>query len=179
MELWFDATADGASGDVRELTGKVNYFMQPQRSAEDQDPKWIAPGIRVVWGTFLFDGIMDSLNEKLEYFSEDGKPLRSQLSLSISNQIIQFAFGQQSSGSLIGQSSPVLLPRQGAVRPDSIQQMAVAMPGGPAWQSLAAANGIENPRSVAPGSLIDPNIASQPGRASANFGIDIASLTGR
>jgi len=38
----------------------------------------------------MFDGIVESINENLEFFSEHGKPLRASISLSIGSQEIQF-----------------------------------------------------------------------------------------
>ena len=69
VQLWFDVTSvlpEGAGGvsDVRELTKKVAYFITP-KAAEDDDTKQVPPGVRFLWGTFQFDGIMDALEESL------------------------------------------------------------------------------------------------------------------
>ena len=91
-----EALPDGTrepSGDVRKLTEKVNYFIKP-RAVEGQNDKWIPPGVRFLWGTFLFEGVVDSITERLEYFSSDGRPLRANVSLGMSSQDIQFQFGR-------------------------------------------------------------------------------------
>src|SRR5262245_52829204 len=89
LQLWFDVTApvpDGlpAEDDVRKLTQKVAYFITPQ---EDGD-KLVPPGVRFIWGSFQFDGIMDALEESLELFSSEGRPLRASMTLSLSQQKI-------------------------------------------------------------------------------------------
>lgn len=91
IELWFDVTAplpDGSEqgiDDVRELTHKVTYFVEPQEVTDSNtnDTKYLPPTICFGWGTFLFDGIVKSIDESLEFFSEDGKPLRSKVSFTI------------------------------------------------------------------------------------------------
>ena len=81
------ADADEGIDDVRELTGKVAYFITPQQGATQAatraQTQLVPPGVRFVWGSFQFDGIMDSLEESLEFFSADGKPLRASMSLSL------------------------------------------------------------------------------------------------
>ncbi len=158
LDLWFDATVDDAEDDVRKLTEKVNYFIKPTKKGSGKNAKWIAPGVRFIWGTFLFDGIIDSINEKLEYFSEDGKPLRSMLSISISSQSIQFEFAETTSGGLQSQNTPATRPQHPAKAGDTVQRIAQTDDRGDDWQRIAEANGIENPRQIPPGTLIDTNL---------------------
>jgi hypothetical protein len=80
LQLWFDVNAmeKDPVDDVRRLTQRVVYFMTPQES--DEDPTRLAPpGLRFQWGTFIFDGMVEGMEETLEFFSPAGKPLRAQL----------------------------------------------------------------------------------------------------
>ena len=89
LTLWFDVTAmeKDPVDDVRRLTSKVVYFMTPQKS--DADPKKLSPpGVQFQWGSFLFKGVVEGLDESLEYFSPDGKPLRASMTLTLSQQKI-------------------------------------------------------------------------------------------
>lgn len=166
LELWFDVTAplaDGQSeptGDVRKLTKKAAFFMKPT-PAKGQTDKWIPPGVRFLWGTFLFEGIMESLTEKLEYFSPDGKPMRANLQVSLSSQEIQFQFGKAKGAAATGGGDSAAAagtqPQEPARQGDSVQQMAARNGQQDNWQGIAAANGIENPRLVPPGSLVNLN----------------------
>ena len=170
LDLWFDATIAQAIGgqpaprDVRELTEKVNYFMKPVPKKVRGEDKLVPPAVRFIWGTFLFDGIMDSVNEKLEYFSEDGRPLRAMMSLSISSQSIQFQRGTQAAGGgLSTGGAPGVTPQVPARSGQTLQGLAQAVGRGNDWQQIAAANGIENPRQLDPGALVDVNADLLPG----------------
>src|SRR5712692_7322239 len=106
LELWFDislAQAQGRVGvqnqttgqgkdrkpaiDVRSLTQQVAYFMQPQQVKGKKDT-YVPPGVRFSWGTFVFDGVMDSMDETLDFFSADGLPIRASVNISVSRQEI-------------------------------------------------------------------------------------------
>ena len=65
----------GEQEDVRRLTERVAYF------ATGPTP------VRFVWGTFRFDGHVDALEERLDYFGPDGRALRAQLSLSLRGSV--------------------------------------------------------------------------------------------
>ena len=125
--------------------------------------------MRFLWGSFQFDGLMDSLEESLEFFSNDGRPLRASMSLALSQQKIQ-AFKFEKTGF---QKRPP--PAAGSTAPDpaaapgtkpltaapagfSIQLLADIQSKGADWQAIAAANNIENPRLLAPGQLIDLDV---------------------
>lgn len=152
LQLWFDVTAmvTDPVDDVRRLTQKVIYFMTPQKS--DADPKKLAPpGVRFHWGTFLFDGMVEGLEESLEFFSPEGKPLRASMSLTLSQQkILQAEFKGDGRVPLV----PGQKPLQGARQGESLQTMA-GRKGKEDWQSIAQANGVEDPLRMRPGQLVD------------------------
>lgn len=154
LQLWFDVTAmeRDAVDDVRRLTQKVLFFMTPQKS--DADPEKLAPpALRFSWGSFLFDGMVDGMEESIEFFSPQGKPLRASISLTLSQQkILETKFKGDGHVSL----QPGRTPLQGAKAGDSVQKMA-GLGGKGDWQSIAAANGIEDPLRLAPGQLLNLN----------------------
>jgi len=98
-QLWFDVTAPFVDGedqpdDVRRLTQKVAYFITPEQT-EDDPPQYVPRQVRFLWGSFQFDGIMESLDETLELFSAEGKPLRASINIVISfHHIRDYAFGK-------------------------------------------------------------------------------------
>ena len=172
LQLWFDVTAmeQDAVDDVRRLTKKVVFFMTPQKS--DEDPKKLAPpGVRFTWGSFIFDGMVEALEESLEYFSSDGKPLRASISMTLSQQkILETKFGDMAPIQVRpGHKPPGHAPMTQARDGDSLQSMAGNKKGGSGWQGIAAANDIEDPLRMAPGQLIDLNASVSFG-ASAGFG---------
>ena len=207
VQLWFDVSA--ATGapfivdDVRRITSQVLYFMKPKpaaagsRDAAQRTP----PGLRFSWGNFLFDGIVESLEESVEFFSAKGEALRASMTLNMIQQdILVPDFSQKGDGAVPG--ARPLWPSGGAQSLQALQDgarsgaapagaspgsggggagggsggglsaglatgtslgpvVAVGTPrGGPAfqsggWQQVALANGVENPRAVPPGQLID------------------------
>ncbi len=162
LTLWFDVSAATDEkhrvDDVRRLTQEVIYFMTPKEALTD--PKQFAPpGVRFLWGAFKFDGLVDSIEESLEFFSSEGRPLRANMALGLSQQqILKVAF--DGAGRLPGLPSlPGTRPLTPAAAGSSLQGLAAAAGAGADWQSIARANGIENPRLLAPGQLIDLNVA--------------------
>jgi hypothetical protein len=154
FDLWFDVDAPPpsmvSSSDVRDLTQQVVYFITSKPST---DKKTIsAPGVRFSWGSFLFEGTVESLNENLELFSEDGRPLRAQVSVSLSKQ--QILVDLSNAGSFLGgQVPPGTQQIETAAEGDTLQDIAQSR-GIDDWQSIARINGIEQPRLPAPGLAI-------------------------
>jgi hypothetical protein len=115
--------------------------------------------VRFSWGTFVFDGMMDSLEETLDFFSPDGRPLRANLSLGLSGQLEIVpplgggAVPEASAGPTPG-TRPLVQAPQGA----SLQGLTAGLGLGADWQAVAAANGIENPRLLTGGLLIDLDV---------------------
>jgi hypothetical protein len=159
MELWFDATLpvpDGMpdpGGDVRNMTELVTYFMTVQNPNGPQNAK-VPPSMKFQWGSFLFNGTMDSMDETIDLFSPDGVPLRSNVSISIIKHDLQFEFAQAG-----GPQSPAVgtSPLATANAGDSLSQMA-AKAGISNWQGVALANGISNPRLLQAGTMINLSI---------------------
>jgi hypothetical protein len=160
LQLWFDLTGtlpEGQSGisDVRDLTQKIVYFITPQGTEGQPKPP---PGVRFEWGSFVFDGVVDSLEETLDFFSTDGKPLRASVSLTLSQQKTlkhtPAASGQP------GSSSPGTRPLAQATAGATLQGLAAGVGAGANWQAIAQANGIENPRLLRPGLRIDLRIGN-------------------
>lgn len=177
LQLWFDVNAmeKAPVDDVRRLTQEVIYFMKPQ-TAETDATKKAPPGVRFVWGSFKFDGMVDSIEESLEFFSPAGKPLRASISLTLSQQnILEVDLGAQVPGQQ-GQK-PLKPAKQG----DSLQAMA-GKAGKGNWQAIAAANGIEDALRMAPGQLVDLNAvagAAAAGMGAASLGVGAGASAGR
>ena len=169
VQLWFDVTSvlpqdKRGTTDVRELTKDVAFFITPAQVQGDEN-KYLPPGVRFLWGTFKFDGIMESMEESLELFSIEGKPLRASLTIGLSQQGIEFAFNTNAGGAqasqganIPGGSLPGTRPLAQAQSGSTVQGMAASLGRGASWQDIAAANQIENPRLLAPGQLLDLNV---------------------
>lgn len=155
VQLWFDATSvedgDGID-DVRRLTQEVTYFITPKPDPNDSR-KFLPPGVRFLWGSLLFDGLVDSLEESLEFFSPEGKPLRASISLGLSQQKILRSEFQGDGKMAVAKAAPKTRP-QTPVRDGQTVQSAAGSAGSD-WQAVASAAGIDNPRFPGAGTLVD------------------------
>lgn len=151
LDLWFDATVDPEVDDVRTLSAHLHSLITPKPIAEQGEAKFIVPAVRFSWGSFLFEGVITSLNETLDLFSSEGRPLRSKSTVSIASQDIRFKI--QSLEDSRGQG-PGQTPQVPLADGDSVQQ-AAARSGSPgSWRDLATAAGIDNPRMPDLGAMI-------------------------
>lgn len=148
-ELWFDVTASmlETARDVRTLTQKVAYFITPQIDKTDEKKKKkIIPGVRFLWGSLLFEGVMTSMTETIDFFSKEGIPLRAKVNMSIKSvkQIEEDTIP----------ASPTVTPMTNPVG-EAVQKAALALAVGiRAWRAVAELNDIENPRLMKPGELL-------------------------
>ncbi len=175
LQLWFDVTAmqSASVDDVRRLTQEVVYFMTPQEldatageSEATSADRLAPPGVRFIWGSFVFDGMVEGLEENIEFFSPQGKPLRASITMTLSQQkILSVRFPDNTTPSA-GQR-----PMLGAKGGQSLQAMA-AMSGKQNWQPIAAANGIEDPLRLPAGRLVDLN-------ATVGGGVSLPAADGR
>ena len=160
LQLWFDVTApmppeQTKEQDVRKLTAKVAYFITPKAEGD----KFVPPAVRFIWGSFQFDGIMESMEESLEFFSSDGRPLRASITINLTQQkITEFTF--RATAGPGATPSPGTRPLTPAPQGKSVQNMADSQGKGDNWQDIASANGIENPRLLQPGQLVDMNASA-------------------
>jgi hypothetical protein len=179
LELWFDVTVLPAEqqqriNDVRLLTHDVAYFIMPKeenrQQGGDNGAQFIPPGVRFSWGSFLFEGVMDSMDESLEFFSEDGRPLRASVSIKLSRQEILFRRPQEGQAGTQAQ--------QAARAGDSVQKMASDAGRPQDWKAIAAANGIEKPRQWAPGTMVNLNAGASLGAGfSSSLGASLPVVT--
>jgi phage tail-like protein len=177
LELVFDTTIlekEGPAGspqDVRTKTQEIFKFMKPMEKGSGKKKQFIPPGVRFQWGSFLFDGVVDSMDENLEFFSSSGVPLRATVSLALSQQDLQFqtrAAKAEEAG-----TNPFEEARAG----DSVQQMA-AKAGNSDWKGVALANGIENPRLLAPGTLLNMSATGVSASLGGSLGVGGVAIGG-
>jgi hypothetical protein len=177
FDLLFDTSETGA--DVRNTTLKIAALLRPRPGR--------SPIVQFSWGTFVFYGALSSLSEALDFFSDQGVPLRSSLQLAMSGVELDgnpaagsglgagfsagasagfsagasagFSAGASagfSAGASIG-TTPLTLAQSG----DSVQGLAAR--AGVDWKAVASANGIDNPRQLQAGAVINLNASAQAG----------------
>lgn len=154
VDLWFDATVHEDFDDVRKLTADVHYFVLPSRDTSKGEAKFIIPAVRFSWGSFAFEGVVTGLTETIDFFSADGRPLRSKMGLTLASQDIQFKIEElknanSARGGSIGQA-----PQPPVADGQSVQDVAAASGSPAGWKVLAELNDIENPRAPGVGRLL-------------------------
>lgn len=187
VDLLFDSTrVKGEVKDVREMTRRVRYFMEPKKqtknasddgrngssdSSGENKEVFVQRGVRFQWGRFALEGVMDSLNETLEFFDEDGHPLRATVSIGITQQAIRL---DEDGGSSGRDWSPLRIPSEGGAEGrgrseaeqssaseeesrSSVQQLAGEVGRQSQWKEIARANGVENPRAIRNPNALDLN----------------------
>lgn len=161
MELWFDVTLPILNGnpnpatDVRQMTKDITYFMSLQNTSSPDQQTRTPPKMKFQWGSFVFSGVMDSVDETIDLFSADGIPLRASMTINLSKHDLAYEFAASATGS---PNSTGTTPLSTAKAGDSLPQMAAAA-GISNWQGVAQANGITNPRQLQTGALINLSIS--------------------
>jgi hypothetical protein len=98
FECLFDSThpraGDGA-GSLSANVGERDVRLRTRPIADllqDVDPgRQVAPRrVRFLWGQFLFDGVVSQHQETFEYFSAEGVPLRSKVSLTLTEKNFRY-----------------------------------------------------------------------------------------
>lgn len=151
LDLWFDASVDPDVADVRELSAHLHAMITPKPIPEQGEAKFIVPAVRFSWGSFLFEGVITSLNETLDLFSSEGRPLRAKASVSIASQDIRFKIQSLEDSRAQG---PGQVPQVPVSEGDSVQQVAARSGSPGSWRDLAEAADIENPRRPDPGAML-------------------------
>lgn len=177
---WGDDTAKGrvrpgADIDVRIFTARIVALMQPDKGASNQKDQSAPPRVRFVWGSFLFNGVLKSLTESLELFSAQGIPLRASLSLSLSEDKLDFTQGPQGDGG----GASLFTPLAGVNAAGAMASLGLDPLAG---KLMAAVNGLDDLRTLpagvalsVPGASLGGSVRAPLGAAaSASFGLSVS-----
>ena len=164
VKFLFDVTRpEQDANDVRELTKKVHRFIENQTLEEG---KYVLPLVRFVWGSTIFEGVVESMDESLEFFDSEGRPLRATVTVSMSRQEMQFkteqgpqlgvGVGASVGGGGASAEASVGVGAGPEARPEgaentnatSVQQAAAKQGEQCNWKEIAAESGVENPRAI-------------------------------
>lgn len=194
VELIFDTSHTGQ--DVRIETVKIAQYLQPYDGR-----KKTPPTVRFEWGTFVFEGYVQSYKETIDFFAPAGVPLRSTLNVIFTSKDKQFETRSETEqsaevgGALSGLDSAVVAPASdedgggggggdGSSSTSGSPADTAAQGGDPAAaKALAQANGLENLRfpsgPLAIGGELEIGAAAAfSAGASAEFGISAGASAG-
>lgn len=173
VTLVLDVSVPDAGGvkDVRTLSMKVLGLLADPGST-------VPPGVELLWGSFLFRGFLESVEETLEFFSPEGVPLRATLALSLTRPAFQTGEnkGFRSAGGPGGRGgrpAPGTVPLAEAPAGGTVQGLvaqaklggglSAGVSTGGGWQAVAAANGIDDPLRLKPGQRLDLSAGARVG----------------
>ena len=142
------ALAPGASPSRASVTDYTDAIVRLLRVDQELHRP---PICRLVWGRFqIFRGVLMSLTEKFTLFHSDGTPARAVLSC----RFLQYQNWEETYKAIDLHSADVAktyVVRRG----DTLSSIAAAVYSDPLqWRPIAAANGIQNPRSLSPGQVL-------------------------
>jgi len=155
-KLTFDAIVD-TSDDMEDVNAK---YVAALRNLMNVHGSIHAPPVVVfVWNTFRFTGVLESLNVTFTLFSETGKPVRAKLAIGLKEYTTVKAQRE-----LANLQSPDVEKTYVVRRTDTLSGIAEQAYGDPApWRQIARANGITDPRSLEPGTVLTiPRLVTEP-----------------
>ncbi|MEZ5351544.1 MAG: LysM peptidoglycan-binding domain-containing protein [Bryobacteraceae bacterium] len=139
MELFFDTT--DARADVRDQTRKITDLLKIDSDLH------APPVIRVAWGSLDFRCVLARANQKFVKFLEDGRPSRARITVSFS----EFVDPEREAKEVNRQTADFTKVHV-VSRGETLSGIAVRFyENAASWRPIAAANGIDDPRSIEPG----------------------------
>lgn len=145
VDLLFDTTHDGS--DVRQMTSEIALkFLKPEGEGDEMR----APRKCLFqWGAFEFIGLLQSINETLDFFSPEGRPLRAKVALKLAEDRFQYRSREVAE---VERETPRLTPAgegegQGGSGDTPVSEASRHAGRDPRdWRETARYNGVENPR---------------------------------
>jgi hypothetical protein len=164
FDLHFDTADDGS--DVLEKVRPIEAFLVPENAAIGHGNP---PTVRFGWGTFGLSGLVQSLSVDLDLFSEDGKPLRAKVALTIVEQDPAFESRQTGPGT----------KKFNAVSPGHAGASAIGGIGLGVSASVSAGVGLGLTAGVGAGASISAGVAASGQTATAIEGESAAEFAAR
>jgi Contractile injection system tube protein/LysM domain len=142
LDLFFDTYE--ARSNVCAHTDRIYKLLEI--TAKDHVP----PVCRFAWGAFHFDCIVERVSGKFTLFLANGTPVRATLTVSLKEFIkVDVEVKNPPTESVDRTKSRTIK------RGDSLSSLAAVEYGDPGmWRPIAEANGIDNPRRIAPGTVL-------------------------
>ncbi len=152
IELIFDTydsdKPEDEKDDVRKLTGAIYQLTTVEHHGDKHRP----PVCQLHWGLqgMLFQGILESLEERETLFTRNGTPVRSRLVCRFKEWCTNEEDARKA-----GTKSADLAKRHVLTRGETLSSVAALLYEDPRlWRPIARANDIEDPGAVAPGTVL-------------------------
>ena len=160
LTLLFDTTFEGGESTVVDVRDYTKPLWDATRIDQDNKNtttnKGTPPTVVFMWGrAWTFEAVINSLSQEFILFSEEGVPIRSTVTLGLTQIKDDTAFGRQNPTSG-GTPGKIYTVREG----DRLDLIAASYYKKPMlWRYIAEHNDIDNPRDLMPGQrLIIPEL---------------------
>lgn len=141
MELFFDVYEDDEVEDVRTHTDRIDELLRVDGDLH------APPIVRFVWGSISFKSVLESANKSFTMFLDDGTPVRARMDVTF-REYTTPAEQRAERPRHSADRATIHLVTEG----DTLWAIADEKYGDPTeWRTIATANGIENPRTIQPG----------------------------
>jgi len=159
MDLIYDSTHEGT--DVRLQTGKIAKLMEPaKRDGDNAAPPSV---VLFEWGSFKFQGLVESYKETIDFFAPTGVPLRASINLTLASQDKVFESLSQGSDKKF---EPLV--QNLATSSESLTDVATQAGNPNAARAIATSNGLESIRFPAGAIALSAEIQLSPAAAFAS-----------
>jgi len=146
FELFFDGYEE--QRDVREPSGSSAGTKEIEKLALIDGDLHRPPKVLFVWGSFSFDGVIESMSQKYTMFLPDGKPCRATVSVRMKEARLVSMKEEEN-------KSPDHAKMRVVRRGETLNSIAAEEYDDPAeWRRIADFNGIDDPREVVPGTKL-------------------------
>jgi hypothetical protein len=148
MELFFDGWEDGSTNVQANVDTLLDWTNPTKKSIADNKPN---PPILVFhWGgNSYFDAYLKQVSAKFTMFRSDGTGVRATASVTLEEVPDEPALQNPTSGGVAGKRTHVV------AEGDTLHSIAFGEYGDPAlWRGLAAANDVDDPLRIAPGTRL-------------------------
>ena len=149
MDLFFDTYDPQANDDRAKKNQDVrNYTRQLTDLLKVDSDKHEPPICQFSWGSFVFDGVLTSVQLTYTLFLPSGVPVRAKAAVTFNS----YYDGQEQAGRL---QSANFVKQHTVRRGDTLTSIAAARYDDPTkWRTIALANDIDNPLALEPGRVL-------------------------
>jgi nucleoid-associated protein YgaU len=151
LQMTFDTYADKVDVRKKYLEQLYQWTRVDPKLVEKNSKKGRPPEVRFMWGAIVFDGVIQSISQKLTLFLDSGTPVRAVVDLTLTESRDGKMFEKQNptSGGVGGER--LWTVREGDTLPWIAYQ---EYHDATLWRPIADANNLQQVRTLVPGTVL-------------------------